>query len=114
MGMLFGGWLKEEEEDWKSENEKTGISWQDWKAKKDYDLDNRNLSYYKIVGRFRGVELHKGDIITNDINNMDETYLCKDFQQDGRPIVDLISNSVDFKNKPYPHDKVIVIGMNLF
>ena len=28
MGMLFGGWLREEEEEWKYENEKSGISWE--------------------------------------------------------------------------------------
>jgi len=63
---------------------------------------------------FGGVELHKGDMITNDIGNDNERYICKDFQQDGRPIVDLVSITEDFRNKPYPHDKVIVIGMNLF
>lgn len=104
MGMLFGGWIREEEEEWRE----SGLSWEEFKSKKDYDRDNCNLTYTKKFGRFRGVELNEGDLICEKLNS--DFYYINDFQSDGRPICTLVKNEKhDFWNKPYPFDTVLVI-----
>jgi len=106
--MLFGGWAREEEEEWEYENKKSGISFEDWKTKRDYDRDNCNLTYIKKCGRFRGVELNQSDLICEKLNS--DIYIINDFQSDGRPICTLVKNGQhDFWNKPYPFDTLLVI-----
>ncbi len=113
MSMLGEKWLREEEEEWQFENKKTGISFQDWKTKKEYEYNNKNLSYYKKIARFRGIELEEGDRITNDYRN-GNNYLVNDFQEDGRPICTLITNEKhDFYNKPYPFEEIFVMKLNI-
>lgn len=111
MGMLFGGWMREEEENWKYENEKTGISFEDWQTKENYKRDNCNLTYIKKCGRFRGIELNQSDLICKKLNS--EIYIINDFQADGRPICTLVTiEKHDFWNKPYPYETLLLIKSN--
>jgi hypothetical protein len=108
MGMLFGGWAKEEEEEYQAEFQKSGISWKDWKAHKEAKYNNCNLSYYNIIGRFKGIDLAKGDRICKNPN--EEQYVIDDFMENGKPICTLVTiEKHDFFKKPYPHETLFVI-----
>lgn len=112
MGMLFGGWAREEEDEYQADFKQSGISYEDWKAKKEDEYNNKNLSYYKRVARFKGIELNEGDMICKDLNG--DMYVINDFQEDGRPICTLVSiEKHDFYKQPYPFEEFQLIGTKL-
>ena len=98
MGMLFGGWAKEDEELSNKELEE-----REWYYK------NHVYPSAPKKAIFRGIELQVGDMITPGLN--EERYIIRDFLEKGAiPIVDLVSNEKhDEYNIPWQFPELFVI-----
>lgn len=103
MGMMFGGWAKEEQEEFIQ----SGLTWEEFQAKKKYESENIVYKQLKKA-RYKGIELCEGDMITNDICG--KHYIIRDFTKDAVPIVDEISIKKGEVNKIWDFETLYIVG----
>ncbi len=109
MGMLFGGWAEEEEEDIAN----SGLTREQYYVAKRWNEKNHVYLPGPKKAIYRGIELVVGDRITPDYYTGNQ-YLIRDFKENGTPIVDEISFEKDRKcNKEYDHLELFVIKSSI-
>ena len=68
-------------------------------------MENRRFPRKAI---YKGINLEEGDLITNSIDG--DSYIIKDFKDNGTPIVDLVTNTpTDYFNKEWEFNTIFVI-----